>query len=62
MKYVLELLREKRRNLEIVKNKEVYIRKRYNKEEVKNWIEEKGLSGRDRKKIGGVSGGEILYI
>jgi len=62
LKSVLELFREKRRNLEIVKTPEVYISQRSNPEEVQNWLEAKGFSGRARKQLGGVSGGELFSL
>lgn len=62
LKSVLDMFREKRRNLEIVKTPEVFINQRSNPEEVQNWLAAKGFSGKTCKKLDGVSGGELFSL
>jgi len=62
LKSVLDMFREKRRNLDIVKTPEVYISQRSNPDEVQNWLAAKGFSGKTCKKLKGVSGGELFSL
>jgi len=62
LKAVLELFRERRRNLEIVKTPEVYIHQRSNPDEVQNWLRAKGFSERICKQLHDVSGNELFAL
>jgi len=62
LKSVLDMFRERRRNLDIVVTPEVFISQRSNPDEVRNWLAAKGFSGKTRKKLDGLSGGELFSL
>lgn len=60
LRTVLEMFREKRRNLDIVKTPEVYISQKSDPDEVQNWLAAKGFSKKICKQMHGVRGNELF--